>query len=170
MEFEVNSIESATWAFKQISKLEADSKIKTEVANKEIEEAQERIDKNKEWIEKETKSNNDSIEYFKSLLVAYYRQLRAENPKAKLTTPYGKITSRKAQPTWTFDDEKTISFLRLNAPNLLQEKITYNKTEVKKLFNLIETGTSIKAVDENGEVIDFANIQPQDDSYSVKTN
>lgn len=167
MAFEVNSLESATWAFKQIKKLEADSDEKTELARAEIEDAQKTIKQNNEWIEKETKSNNDSIDYFKSLLIAYYQRLYADNPKTRLSTPYGKVTSKKGTKNWSWDDDKTKEYLRLNKPKMLIEKTTFNHADAKKLFQLDDNN---RVIDENGEVVDFVKVTDNERTFKVEVD
>lgn len=160
--FAVDSLDKANWAFKKISALNARIGEKEELAESEIERV-------KSWLESESKADKESIEYFEALLVNYYKRLRADDPKAKLSTPYGKVTSRKKQPSWEFDDLETLKYFKTNHPELIEVKESFNKTQAKKVFNPIlnELGS---VVDENGEVVEFVKAVPQGDSFSVKAD
>lgn len=158
--FKVTDLDTANWAFKKINALNARISEKKKLAQEEIE----RINA---WLESENKTDQQSIEYFEHLLVEYYQELRAADPKAKLSTPYGKVTSRKKQPSWEFDDTAALEYFKSNKPELIEVKESFNKTQAKKVFTpvLNELGS---VVDENGEVVDFVKAIPQGDSFSVK--
>lgn len=160
--FKITNLDAANWAFKKIDALNARIKEKQELAEAE----KERI---VAWLESETKSDLQSIEYFEQILVEYYQELRAADPKAKLSTPYGKVTSRKKQPSWEFDAEKTLEYFKQNNPELVEVKESFNKTQAKKVFNpvLDETGN---VADENGELVEFVKAIPQGDSFTVKVD
>lgn len=164
--FEIDGLGKADWAFR---------KVKEE--RQEIERlekyAKEQIEKINEWLHKETLGPKQSINYMEFLLGEYYKKLREENPKAKLTTQNGKFTSRKLQPKWHFEEEKMIEYLKENDPDKILEvtKITFNKTDVKKNFTIMEVEGELKAIDENGQALDgIISLEPQSDSYSIKTD
>lgn len=162
--FVVDDLEKANWAFKKISALSSRIKEKEDLAAIE----RERI---ATWLEKETISDKQSIDYFNSLLSGYYRELRRTDPKAKLTTPYGKVTSRKMQPKWEFNEEEAILYFKNNDMNeLVTVKESIDKTKAKKVFNIVQSENQVKVVDENGEVVNFATVIPQDDSITVKVD
>ena len=87
-EFKVIDLQSATWVLR---KLRAVNEKMNEINTIAVEE----ISRINEWAEKEVKSLNDDKEYFEGLLSAYYIEERAKDKKFKLSTPYGKVTSRK---------------------------------------------------------------------------
>lgn len=159
--FAINDLETAHWAFKKIAALNSKIKEKEDLATAEVE----RI---KQWLTDETKSDNESISYFESLLVQYYQAERSKDAKFKLSTPHGKVTSRKRQPAWTFDDDATIAYLEANNPDNVEIKKTFNKTEIKKMFKVADDKGTV--VDENGEVVPFVSAVPQGDSYTVKAD
>lgn len=160
-DFKVTDLATADWAFKQINELEARVEEKKAYAESEVK----RI---KAWLMVETESDLSSVDYFKFLLTQYYGELKAENPKAKLSTPHGKVTSRKQQPAITWDEQATIDYLKENDPELVKTTEKFNKTDVKKLFSVKRVGDSLKLVDENGEMPDIANVAAQPDSITVK--
>lgn len=160
--FKIDSLDLANWAFKKISILQREIEEKEAYAERE----KERIDK---WLAKETQAEKDSIAFFETHLVSYYQQLRAADPKAKLSTPAGKVSSRKRQPKWEIKDDAAIEYLQTAAPDKIETQYKYNKTEFKKMIKLLENGDDIKAIDENGEILDFVKVTPQEPSYTVKT-
>lgn len=158
--FEVTDLQSANWVFKKISALNTRVEEKKALATDE----HIRID---EWLSKETETDTQSIEYFNSLLIEYYRQLRELDPKAKLTTPYGKVTSRKMQPKWEFNEDEAIEYFKVNHPEIIAVKESVNKTEAKKFLQPMNDEYG-RVVDENGEIVLFAIARPQGESYTVK--
>lgn len=157
--FTIDSLEKANWAFRKMAALNAKIAEKEELAAAE----QERI---RTWLENGTKADKESMQYFEKLLIDYYAALRELDPKAKLTTPYGKVTSRKLQPKWEFEEEKAIEYFRKNCPYYLKVTVTetFNKDDAKKLFDTTPDGT---VVDENGEIIEFARVIEQTCNYTV---
>lgn len=158
--FRITDLETANWAFKKIKENEEIIERNDTFAASE----KEKID---QWLESENKSNKESIEFFEGLLTEYYMELKEEDPKARLSTPYGKVTSRKRQPKYTFDDNKVLDYLEKENPELITISKKYNKTEMKKILNVTD---DFRAVDENGEIVDFVLIQPQSDSITIKTD
>lgn len=159
--FTIDTPDLANWAFKKIKQLNNAIEDKEAYAKRE----KERID---EWLKKETQPDKDSVAFFETHLVTYYQRLQAEDPKAKLSTPHGKVQSRKRQPKWEFDDDKMISYLQEADPDKLELQYKYNKTEIKKALQLLETETDMKVIDENGQLLDFIRVTPQGPSYTVK--
>jgi len=160
-DFKVTDLKSSDWAFKKINELEASIEEKKAYAESEIK----RIN---DWLKADTESELASVDYFKFLLTQYYGELKAENPKAKLTTPHGKVTSRKQQPAITWDEQATIDYLKANDPELVKITEKFNKVDVKKLFSVKQVGDTLKLVDINGEMPDIANVAAQPDSITVK--
>lgn len=125
--FKLTNIDGLNWAFR---KLRAYQTKKNEIDNLRNAE----LDRINNWHKKETEQLNDSMSYFENLVKEYYREARAIDPKIKLSTPYGKISTRKSTK-WNYTDEaETIKYLTdaglLNAIRVKQE---VNKEEIKKL-------------------------------------
>lgn len=158
--FKINDLETASWAFRKIKENEEAIEKNEQFANNE----KEKID---HWLNQENERYHQSVEYFEAILTEYYRELRQEDPKARLSTPYGKVTSRKRQPKYIFDDNKVLDYLENEKPDLITVTKKYNKTEVKKILNLTD---DYQPVDDNGEIVDFVLVQPQEESITVKTD
>jgi len=158
--FKISDLSGADWAFEKLASIHARMKEKEQLA----EEKRFKIDT---WLETVTAEDKRSAEYFEALLIAYYQELRSKDPKAKLSTPAGKVTSRKLQPKWDFDEEKALAYFKKSYPEIVAIKESFNKTEAKKLLKPIGGN---QVVDENGEMLDFVMVTPQGESYTVKVD
>ena len=96
--FEVNSLSSADWALRKIKELEAGIKQNMDFAESE----KIRLE---QWLESENRKYQESIEYFNGLLSHYLQELRKDNPKAKISTPHGTVSTRKNPKQWTYSDD-----------------------------------------------------------------
>ncbi len=142
--FTVDSLESANWCFRKLRALKEKQKENNSLSDAEIQ----RIEA---WRTKENASVEQSIEYFESLLKDYYKRLKAENPKTKLSTPYGKVSSKKTNK-WNYqNEEKTLKYLTSNGfQDLIKVKPELNKKELKTLFKNgvnTETGECIPGIE-----------------------
>lgn len=162
--FEIKDLETANWAFRKITAFKKRMQEKETLAKAEN-------DRINSWLTKETKSDKGSIEKFEQMLIAYYQMNKQRDPKFKLTTPYGKLTSMKRKPTVTVkDEEKAILYISNINPAAIETIQKYNKNELKKLFTVVEKGNGfLAAVNEDGEILDFIGLEAQTDSYKVKT-
>lgn len=146
--FTVDSLESANWCFRKIRAVDAQIAETNSIADAEIN----RIET---WREKENESAKSSKAYLEMLLREYYIKLKEENPKAKLSTPYGKVSSRK-QKKWNYNNEKEIvNYLTQNGyNNLLKIKQSIDKANLKKEFKNgvnSETGELIPGIEITNE-------------------
>lgn len=125
--FKVTDLEGANWCFRKLRALNS----KIEENNKTADNEVERIEK---WRNIENEKHNDSKRYFEFLITDYYRRLRKEDPKAKLTTPHGKITTRKTKQWNYINEDEILKYLKENNPNLIKTKEEVDKAELKKLY------------------------------------
>ena len=162
--FIVDSPEKADWALYKLREVN-----KTIDQNKKLaDKNHERID---EWLEHENSKANDSKEYFENLLQEYFTNERAKNPKFKFSSPNGKLSSRKQQPKWIYEENKLVDVLKdtefvTSVPKL--EKKLFKDAAKKGLDGLSIVGS--KVVNTNtGEVINGVQIQEQPDKIVIKT-
>ncbi|MBE1304526.1 hypothetical protein G4W71_10885 [Clostridium botulinum] len=156
--FKITDLKGASWALRKIKECKESILEKEELAKAE----KERIE---EWLNNETKNDLVSLEYFNGLLLQYYKELKQKDPKAKISTPYGKVTSRKNKK-WNYGNEETLlKYLDSNGyKNLIRTKQEINKTDFKESF-LIKDGI---VLDKNtGEVIPEISIV-EEENISVK--
>lgn len=163
--FTIENLDSANWAFRKLAAIERKRSEIKELADKEIQ----RI---KEWQEQEEKGLNNSKEFFEGLLTEYFIRQKEVDPKFKISTPYGKVSSRKQQPKWNYDDKKLIPYLENYNPKLIRIKKEVNKVDFKKAvknkegFIVTEDGNVIS--NETGELIEGVTIEDRPDSITVK--
>ena len=125
-EFKVTDLQDATWALR---KLRAVNEKMNEINTIAVEE----ISRINEWAEKEVKSLNADKEYFEGLLSAYYIEEKAKDKKFKLSTPYGKVTSRKTEK-YIYEDEEAIKdYCNMNEIDAIRVKEELDKAAFKKL-------------------------------------
>lgn len=155
--FVVADLNSANWAFRKLAAIEQKRKGIKELADKEIE----RIRK---WQEQEEKGLNNSKEFFEGLLTEYYVRQKEVDPKFKISTPYGKVSSGKQQPKWNYEDEKVLNWLKKNDVELIRIKEEVNKAELKKKYQIVGN----TAVTEDGEIVEGITIENRPDSINIK--
>lgn len=151
--FSINDLQGATWAFRKLRAIEEKQKEITAIA---IEEKL-RID---EWLSNESKSLNDDKAYFEGLLSAYYIEERAKDKKFKLSTPYGKVTSRKTEKYIYEDEQAIMDYCNMNEIDVIRVKEELDKTAFKKIC---KGGVN----QETGEVVPGVRVETVE-SISVK--
>ena len=151
--FSINDLQGATWAFRKLRAIEEKQKEITAIA---IEEKL-RID---EWLSNESKSLDDDKAYFEGLLSAYYIEERAKDKKFKLTTPYGKVTSRKTEKYIYEDEQAIMDYCNMNELDVIRIKEELDKSAFKKIC---KGGVN----QETGEVVPGVRVETVE-SISVK--
>ena len=100
----------------------------------------------------------------KHYLVEYFIRQRELDPKFKITTPYGKVTARKQQPKWHYDEAKLIEWLKENNKDLLRVKYEPDKNEIKRVYKVV--GTNV--VTEDGEIVEGITIEERPEKITIK--
>lgn len=152
-EFRVSDLQGATWVFRKLRAIEEKQK---EIAAIATEEKQ-RID---EWLSNESKSLNDDKAYFEGLLSAYYIEEKAKDKKFKLSTPYGKVTSRKTEKYIYEDVQAIMDYCNMNELDVIRVKEELDKSAFKKIC---KGGVN----QETGEVVPGVRVETVE-SISVK--
>lgn len=151
--FSITDLESASWAFRKLRAINKKEKEINDCFNKELELL-------KSWKEKEIKSFEDEKAYFEGLITAYYSRQKKEDTRFKLSTPYGKVTSRN-EDKWFYDDEEgLISYLKDNGIDAVKSEETLNK---KTLKSICKNGVN----PETGEILPFVRVE-KTQSISIK--
>lgn len=152
--FKIEDLEGATWAFRKLRAIES-----KEANVKAI--AEEETTRINNWKETELKQYEADRRYFEFLLSEYYKNEKAKDNKFKLSTPYGKVTSKKSKSWAYYDEGALIKYLKDNdKAELVRVKEELNKAEIKKVFK--------DGVDkETGEVLPFVSIE-ETESITVK--
>lgn len=141
-EFIVDSLEGASWAFRKLRAINEKKSEIEKLATAEIERVQ-------AWQDKEVAKLANDEEYFKGVIEVYYAREKAVNPKFKLSTPYGKVSTRKSK-AWTYiNEEETMDWIKANRLPYIKTTEVINKVEFKKAFKDgidTETGEIIPGV------------------------
>ena len=156
--FEVHDLASANWVFRKLHAMALRSKEIDSVAEAEM-------DRIRMWQESEKKRNEWNKEFLESLVVKYFTEERAKDEKFKLSTPWGKVSARKSSPSFVYDDEKLLNFLKVSNR---QEFIRVSESVDKSLLKKSVTVQGDVVVDENGEIVDGITIEEKGLSVSVK--
>jgi len=155
--FKIKDLDSSNWVFRKLKAIDESNNEIKELAKKEIE----RI---KGWEKKKLEATEGSKNFFEGLLIEYYVNQRKLDEKFKLSTPYGKVSSRKQQPQWNYEDDKTIEWLEKNNNKLIRIKKEVNKAELKKLYTIHKGNVVTK----DGEIIEGITIENRADTISIK--
>lgn len=152
-EFKINDLQGASWAFRKLREIE-----KKEAEIKAVAEQEKAlIDR---WFVAETEGLRSDREYFEGLLKEYYLTNKREDKRFKLSTPYGKVSSRKTKK-WNYEDEDQLKeYLKANDIAAIKVKEDIDKAALKKIF---KNGVN----EETGEVLPFVSIE-EVESISVK--
>ena len=124
--FKIENLEGCTWAFRKIRAIENKKTEIEAIAAAEIE----RINN---WKEQELKQYEGDKEFFEGLLTNYYIEEKAQDKKFKLSTPYGKVTSRKTKK-WFYEEEQLIDYLDMEDPKGVRVKKEIDKTYLKDKY------------------------------------
>lgn len=139
--FEINNIHSANWALRKMQAIKTKEREIKDLMDEEIL----RI---KDWANCELMKLDDSNKFFEGLLMQYYLEQKKLDPKFKISTPYGKVSSRKQQPKWIYDNEKAIDSLKENnIKEFIRIKEDLDKASLKKEVEVLRD-----VFIENGEV------------------
>ena len=158
-QFKVIDLDSSNWVFRKLAIIKTKEDEINELAKKEIE----RINK---WKEEELKKTENNKSYLEGLLVEYFITQRQVDPKFKLSTPFGKVTSRKQQPSYEYDTEKFIEWAEENEHiDLIRIKKEVDKKATKEAFKV--NGNQL--VDETtGLIVEGVTVSERPDSVTIK--
>ncbi len=105
--FRITDIDQANWALRKIATYREKQREVDDLAEAEMF----RI---KQWQEREVQSIEHSIAYFEGLLTMFLIERRKEDPKYKISTPYGKVTAKKQQPEYIRNEEDMLRWAEEN--------------------------------------------------------
>lgn len=156
--FKVDSLQSADWCLRKIRSGDKKKKEIREFAEAEIE----RITA---WMDKEIARIEEGQAFFESLLAEYLYEQRKIDPKFRISTPNGTVSTRKQQPKWEYDDAKLLEFLKQNGKReFIRVKEEVNKAELKKNLKVING----QAITEDGEIIEGITVTEQGEKVVVR--
>lgn len=138
--WQISTEEEADWALmklREVTKQEAKDKRMYEINKKRVDD----------WYATAKEKTDRKRENFETLLNYYMRKKLKENPKYKLSTPNGGLSSRK-KTEWTYDDKKLLERLKDTEYVQTTQKVKWgNYRKTLEVFNG-------KVIDENGEIVE----------------
>ena len=159
--FQINDLGGATWAMRKLQAVEAQENEIKKTAGDELA-------KIREWEDLELVKTKSDREYFESLLEDYYIRMRSNDPKFRLSTPFGKVTSRKSPAGIDVSDAQKVieSLKKQGADQFIKVKEEVKKAELKKAGKFTDSG---KFVLPDGEVIEGIRPKEVTEKITVKT-
>ena len=124
--FKIENLEGATWAFRKLRAI-ASKKLEIEAV------ASEEISRVEAWKKSELGKYESDTEYFESLISAYFFEERSKDKKFKLSTPYGKVSSRKTEKYIYEDEQAIIDYCNMNEIDAIRVKEELDKAAFKKV-------------------------------------
>ena len=156
--FEITDLSSATWAMRKYRALAA----KDDELKKVALEQKESINA---WLESKLQANQDSRAFFEGLFADYLTKLRKDDPKARIETPFGTVSTRKTPTGVNWSDETVVQSLEKQGLNdLINIKKTPDKKQIKKQFYFVKG----RYVNDEGQIIDGASEKESVENLIVK--
>lgn len=157
--FRVTDLDSANWCFRKLQALKEQREEFEMLAKAEI-------DRITNWLNTELKKIEVNEEFFNMLLSSYAVEQRKANPKFKISTPYGKVSFRKQQPKWNYEDKTVLKALkRSNMLNLIKTTEEVKKAELKKVCSVVN-GKAVIA--DTGEIIEGITVEEQPEAIKIE--
>lgn len=159
--FEVNSLSTASWAMNMLRGLEAKDKDIDANKDEQINPYQMRIDEVNDWADSEHDRNEQHKEYFKGLLSDYLFKLRQKDPKARISTPSGTVSTRKSPKGIETDDAKVMeSFKKQGIDDFIKTKVSLSKSDLNKHGEFVNGKFVITDGDYQGSIIEGVREKP----------
>ena len=93
------------------------------------------------------------------------QELRKDNPKAKISTPHGTVSTRKNPKKWTYSDDVLAELEEKEMFEFIRIKKEVDKKELKKVLSATDDGI---VVNSDGEVIKGVTVVDGGEVMTVK--
>ncbi len=158
--YRITDLESLNWALRKLAALDTKQLDARELAAKEKARIQ-------EWLDRETQAIDESRQFFMMLIEEYAREQRSRDPKWKASTPYGKVSFRKQQPKWEYDEKKALETIEsAGLDKFVRVKKELDKVALKGTVEVLKDGRVVDP--ESGAVIEGVNVVPQPEALKVE--
>lgn len=156
--FEVTDLSSATWVMRKYKALTAADDDVKRVAQEQINDIQ-------KWLDDQLQTNKDSRAFFEEKLADYLAKLRLDDPKAKIKTPYGTVSTRKSRAGVVWSDETVVKSLEEQGlTDLIRVKKEPEKKEIAKQFHFVGS----RYVNDDGQVLLGASPKEATETLTIK--
>lgn len=162
--FRVTDLHSADWCLEKIAEKEA---LISEVRDLATAKKQ-LIDR---WEQKETERHQRSIQFFQFLLGQYLAEQREKDPKFKISTPMGLVSTRVQQPEWNIEDEdRVIELLEISGQSaFIRVKKELKKGDIKKTCE-IRNGVPVLVTETDEVILQGIKVEERPPKLTVKIN
>lgn len=157
--FTIDNLEKCNWVFRKLQALHNQKQEYIDLAEKEIN----RIDT---WLERETKNITSNEEFFNAIITEYAARERKQNPKFKVSTPFGKVSFRKQQPKWDIDEDKVMEYLKTYKLNTyIRTKEEVDKSFLKQSAYIVNNQVVLP---DTGETLEGITIEDQPEKIYIE--
>ena len=166
--FEVHDLSSATWVMRKLRDFDdQDAEVK-QTAKEQIEHIKKQIEDIEKWQQKELDKNESGREYMQGLLSDYLHELRQSDKKAKISTPYGTVSTRKQQEgvNWPNDKKLIQSLTDQGLTDFLKPNPKPDKEAIKKNFHFVGD----HYISDDGVILEGPTIKPATEKTTFKFN
>lgn len=159
--FEVNDLSSATWVMRKLRGFDAQDDEVKRVAKEQINDIE-------KWQQRELEKNESSREYMEGVLSDYLHELRKTDKKARISTPYGTVSTRKQREgvNWPNDKKLVQSLSDQGLTQYLKPNPKPDKTAIKKDFHFVGD----HFISNDGMILDGPTIKPASETTTFKFN
>lgn len=164
-QFEITDTSSATWAMRRYQALIADDEDSKRSAEEQIKDIEKKIKAVQKWLDDKLQANAESRAFFEEKLADYLIKLRADNPKARINTPFGTVSTQKSRKGVLWSDETVVKSLeKQGLSDLIRVKKEPDKKEIAKHFHFVGN----RYVNDDGLVLDGALPKEVTESLKIK--
>lgn len=158
--FVIDDDKKASWALKKYKLLEIEEDRKAKLVKDETERL-------KLWLLSEQEKIDKKKAYLEQMLGGYLMELRKDDPKAKVDTPYGTVSTRKNPDKWIYEDQAVIKFLHeAEMDKFIRVKEEIDKTPLKKALKVLDG----KAYTEAGEEVAGISVENAGEKIVIKAD
>ena len=158
--FDIEDDKKASWALKKYKLLEIEEDRKAKLVKDETERL-------KLWLLSEQEKIDKKKAYLEQMLGGYLMELRKDDPKAKVDTPYGTVSTRKNPDKWIYEDQAVIKFLHeAEMDKFIRVKEEIDKTPLKKALKVLDG----KAYTEAGEEVAGISVENAGEKIVIKAD
>lgn len=156
--WKIESLESADWALRKIEALTADNAEKLELKNNEIKRLN-------DWYLKSTDANNFSIKFMQAKLKEYLDSKRKTDPKYKISTPHGTVSTRKgSKKLCVIDNDKAVqALMSAGLEDLIKTTKKVSVADLKK----VSADANGRVISPDGVIIDGVQYEQAPDKLTI---
>ncbi|NLR08696.1 MULTISPECIES: host-nuclease inhibitor Gam family protein [Lactobacillaceae] len=163
--FEITDTGSATWVMRKYQALVANDEDSKRDAEEQIKDIKKKIKVVEKWLDNKLQANAENRAFFEEKLADYLMKLRIDDPKARIDTPFGTVSTQKSRKGVLWSDEAVVKSLeKQGLSDLIRIKKEPDKKEIAKHFHFVGN----RYVNEDGLVLEGALPKEVTESLKIK--